>query len=72
MNAIKNDENMKKKVEEIADKVNAQINKPIKISNDGLKLNKNQETNKIFKEDFNSNINNKSKKFKFFINFIFL
>lgn len=63
---------MKKKVEEIADKVNAQINKPIKISNDGLKLNKNQETNKIFKEDFNSNINNKSKKFKFFINFIFL
>lgn len=51
MNTIKNDENMKKKVEEIANKVNAEITKPNKDSNDNLHLNKNAEQSKIFKED---------------------
>jgi len=47
----KNDETMKKKVEEVTNKVNTEKTKPIKASKDSLNLNINKEHNKIQKED---------------------
>lgn len=51
LNAIKNDNIMKKKVEEIANKVNAEIIRPNKINKESINLNKNQDIKKIFEEE---------------------